>query len=176
MRLDCPGGASVTFASLPRYVLNCGLLLLPAVAWNIGLTQHLPAAFQPAEFWREIPAPLAFTENALRIAVFVLPFLMPLDLARPGARRALLVFIVGTLVYFASWLALILYPDSAWSRSLLGFAAPAYTPLLWLVGIALLGERLYWVAFYRWWMYALLSIAFLFAHIAHAALVFFRNP
>jgi hypothetical protein len=165
----------VTLASLQPYALNCGLLLLPAMAWNIVMTRYLPSAFQPAQFWREIPAPLALAENTLRIAVFILPFLMPLGVATPRGRRALLVFIAGTLVYFASWMALILCPDSVWSRSLLGFAAPAYTPLLWLLGIALLGERLFWGAFYRWWMYLALSVAFLFAHIAHTALVFSRN-
>ena len=100
----------MTLASLRPFALNCGLLLLPAVAWNVALTKHLPAAFQPADFWREIPALLALSENGLRIAVFVLPFFMPLDLATAGKRRALLVFIAGTFVYFASWLAIILNP------------------------------------------------------------------
>ena len=74
--------------------------------------------------------PLALAENGLRLAVFVLPFLMPLNLAAPGSIRKLLVFVAGTLLYFASWLAVILFPTSAWSCSALGFAAPAYTPLL----------------------------------------------
>jgi hypothetical protein len=58
----------------------------------------------------------------------------------------------------------------------LGFAAPAYTPLLWLLGIALLGDRLFWETFFRWWMYLALCIAFLAAHITHTLLVYFRNP
>jgi hypothetical protein len=165
----------VTLGSLKRYGLNYGLLLLRAVAWNLALTQHLPAAFQPPEFWREIPAPSAFTENCLRIAVFTLPFLMPLDVATKGGMRGLVVFIAEPLVHFASWLALMLDSNSAWSKSLLGFAALAYSPLVWLFGIALLGQHLFWGTFFRRWMYPVLSLAFLRAHVSHAALVFSRN-
>lgn len=162
--------------ALADYALSCGLLLLPAAVWNIVLGKHLPSAFQPGEFERDIPVPLVFTENSLRIAVFGLPFLMPLDASAPGAVRALFIFGAGTLIYFASWLVLIRLPGSRWSRSAWGFAAPAYTPLLWLLGIALLGDRLFWGTFYRWWMYLVLCLAFLAAHIAHTMRVYFRKP
>jgi hypothetical protein len=154
-------------SALEHYALSCGLLLLPAAAWNILLAKYLPPAFQPNEFGRDMPAPMVFAENGLRVAVFVLPFLMPLDMAAPGAGRALLLYAVGTLLYFASWLPLIWFPGSRWSRRPLGFAAPAYTPLLWLLGIALLGDRLFWDTFYRGWMYLVLCVAFLTTHITH---------
>ena len=166
---------SPMIATLQHYALSCGLLLLPSVAWNIVLVKRLPPAFQLDEFWRDVPAPLAFAENGLRIAVFVLPFLMPLDVAARGSVRALVIFSAGTLLYFASWLALIWLPRSRWSRCALGFVAPAYTPLLWLVGIALLGDRLFWGTFYGWWMYLVPCVAFLVAHITHTMLVYSRN-
>jgi hypothetical protein len=162
-------------ATLDQYALSCGLLLLPAAAWNIILAKRLPATFQPAEFARDIPASLAFAENGLRAAVFIVPFLMPLDITTPRAKWALLVYGAGTLLYFASWLALICLPKSSWSLCPFGFAAPAYTPLLWLLGISLLGDRLFWGEFYRWWMYFALCIAFLVAHFAHTLRVYFRN-
>lgn len=163
------------FATIRHYALSCGLLLLPASLWNIALTEQLPAAFSLAEFWREIPAPLAVAENSLRVGVFALPFFMPLNLSAPASKRALLIYAAGTLVYFASWLALILFPTSSWSTSALGFIAPAYTPFLWLLGIALLGRQLFWGAFYRWWMYLVLAVAFLATHISHTAMVYARS-
>lgn len=162
-------------ATFRRYALSCGLLLIPASVWNIALAGYLPPSFAPAVFWRGIPAPLALAENGLRLAVFALPFLMPLDRQAPARLRASLVFAAGTLLYFASWLALILFPSSSWSASALGFTAPAYTPAAWLLGIALFGRRLFWGTFYRWWMYAVVSAAFLAAHLSHAALVFART-
>lgn len=162
-------------ATIRHYALSCGLLLIPASVWNIALASRLPASFAPAEFWRDIPAPLALTENGLRLAVFVLPFLMPLDLEAPGRIRASFIFAAGTFLYFVSWLALILFPSSTWSASALGFTAPAYTPAVWLFGIAQFGRRLFWGRFYRWWMYAMLAVAFLAAHVSHTALVFART-
>lgn len=158
-----------------RYLASCGLLLLPAALWNILLAGYLPPVFAAAEFWRDIPGPLGVAENVLRIAVFALPFLMPLGISSAGSRRALAVFIAGTAVYLASWLPLILAPASAWSSSIAGFMAPAYTPLFWIAGIALLGRRLFWGKFYRPWMYLMIGIAFLAAHIWHTAIVYARN-
>lgn len=163
------------FAPIRRYAQSCGLLLVPASLWNIALTEQLPPSLSLAEFWRDIPAALAVAENSLRVAVFVVPFLMPLDLAAPGSARALVLYAVGTLVYFASWLVLILFPTSPWSTSALGFTAPAYTPLLWLLGIALLGRQLFWGTFYRWWMYLVLALSFLATHVSHAVMVYVRN-
>jgi hypothetical protein len=166
----------MTRAALVHYALSCGWLLLPAAAWNIALAKHLPPTFHPDEFSRDIPTPLAYAENGLRIAVFGLPFLMPLDTSAPGAVRALFTFGAGTLIYFASWLALIWLPESRWCRSPWGFAAPAYTPVIWLLGIVLLGDRLFLGTFYRWWMYLVLCLAFLAAHITHTMRVYCRNP
>lgn len=163
------------FLAIQRYALSCGLLLVPAILWNIALTERLPPAFSLAEFWRDIPAPLAFAENSLRVAVFALPFFMPLNLSAPTSKHALLVYAAGTLVYFASWLALILFPTSSWSTSALGFTAPAYTPFVWLLGIALLGRQLIWGAIYRWWMYLVLALAFLATHLSHTAMVYARS-
>ncbi len=158
-----------------RYLQSCGLLLLPALLWNVAFSDRLPPAYAMAEFWRDVPAPLGFIENSLRIIVFVLPFAMPLDLSTPAQRKALLVFVFGTLVYFASWLAVMASPDSFWSTSALGFTAPAYTPALFLLGLAMLGRRLFWGHFYRMWMYFVVSGGFLAAHISHTALVYARN-
>jgi hypothetical protein len=55
------------------------------------------------------------------------------------------------IIYFASWLLLIVRPDAAWSRSAAGLLAPAYTPLIWLAGIALVGGS---------WPYELPSLRF----------------
>jgi hypothetical protein len=158
-----------------KYLFNCGLLLLPLSVWNAALAGLLPPAFAAGEFWRDIPRALGVVEDALRWLIFILPFLMPLSVASPRQRAGLGLFIAGNLVYFASWLALIAAPDSLWSRSALGFLAPAYTPALWLAGLALLGRHLYWGRFYRWWMYLALSGLFLAAHLAHGAIVYARN-
>ena len=84
------------------------------------------------------------------------------------------VYGVGLGVYGASWLLLIWRPNSAWSRGVLGFAAPAYTSMLWLLGIAFLGRQLYLNICYRSWIYVMLSALFTGVHVGHTILVFNR--
>ena len=158
-----------------RFAASCGVLLVPALAWNLAFAEYLPPTFSRAVFWSGIPNWLAITENASRTVVLALPFFMPLDIATPIQRRGLAVFAVGTLIYFASWLPLIFSPSSAWSASAAGFLAPAYTPALWLLGLALAGRRLFWGRFYRWWFYLAAAALFLSAHIFHASIVYART-
>lgn len=153
---------------LTEYLLTCGFLLLPAIAWNIALARRLPPAYQEPEFSRSVSQSVRVLEHITRLVVFLLPFAMPLEIRDTSQKLGLAIFIVGTLFYFASWLALIGNVKSAWSTSRIGFLAPAYTPLIWLVGIALVGQRLLGADAYRWWYYLLPSVAFLTIHIHHA--------
>lgn len=156
---------------LRRYVLTCGLLLVPILAWNVALARRLPPAIADPGIWGAIPRPLAWAENAVRIVVFAMPFFMPLQVASRRQRWGLALLVVGTGVYFASWIALIAWPQSAWANSAAGFLAPAYTPVPWLAGVALLGQEFSWGGRYRPWMYAVPSALFLAVHLAHATLV-----
>ncbi len=106
--------------------------------------------------------------------VFTLPFTMPLELSSPIQRHGLTIFAFGTLAYFCSWLALIHWPTSAWSSSTVGFTAPAYTPALWLLGLSLVGQRLFWSSNYRWWFYLIVSVGFVSAHVSHVSIVYGR--
>ena len=158
-----------------RYLLSCGLLTVPILVWNVVFTRFLPPALGSKEFWRDIPPLVAHGESTLRFAVVVLPFLMPLDVATAAERPGLLVFVAGALIYFAAWVPLMIAPQSAWSTSRLGFLAPAYTPLIWLTGIGLMGRRLYCPWPYQWWMYVGLACGFVVFHVAHASIVYARQ-
>lgn len=157
------------------YALSCGLLLIPMFFWNALFASRLPRAFAASEFGRDIPLALRFIEDTSRLPVFSLPFFMPLEVSTRSQRLALLTFAVGTQVYFSSWLALISAPTSAWSLSALGFTAPGYTPMLWLLPLAFLGQRLYWCSLYQWLFYLLPATIFLAAHICHTVLAYART-
>jgi len=157
-----------------RYAWSCGLLTLPILLWNVIFAGFLPPPLRPPEFDRGIPTLVVFAENALRGVVMVLPFLMPLELTTAGQRRGLALYVVGSLLYFASWAPLMIAPQSPWSVSWLGFVAPAYTPLVWLAGLSLMGRRLYVPSPFRWWMYVGLACAFVTFHVSHASIVYAR--
>lgn len=160
---------------LRQYIVSCGLLLMPALLWNIVLTDFLPPAFAASELWDDVPPILTYTENTLRILTFSLPFFMPLQIVTQQQRIGILIFIIGSLLYFSSWLALIAEPGSPWATSATGFLAPAYTPAIWLVGLALVGRRFFWGNVYRWWMYLFPVLLFIVVHIAHTTLIYFHN-
>jgi hypothetical protein len=165
----------INSATLQKYLLNCLLLIIPALAFNVIFTRQLPPAYQADVFWKDIPGWLGTCENLLRSLVFILPVLMPLNVTTREQRVGVGLFFLGTLIYFLAWIVLILYPASAWSTSAFGFMAPAYTPLLWLVGIGLIGDKLFVDVPYKPWIYIGLVIIFLCFHNTHASIVYSRN-
>ncbi len=66
-----------------RYALSCGLLLLPAIAWNLAFTSKLMPPSAISEFWRDIPGPLAFIENLFRVFYSVFRSPCRFDWRRP---------------------------------------------------------------------------------------------
>jgi hypothetical protein len=158
-----------------NYLLNCPLLLLPIMAWNLFFANKLPLPYSEEVFSKDIPSFITNGENILRLFVFILPVLMPLRIETQSQKLGLWLYITGTAIYFISWLAQIYFPQSAWSLSVWGFLAPAYTPLIWLIGIGLIGNVLYFPSPYRSWMYIAVSITFIGFHLSHALTVFMRN-
>ena len=161
--------------SLISYLLNCLLLLLPIMVWNLIFANKLPWAYSEEVFSKDIPSFITSGENIFRLIVFILPVLMPLRIEMQSQKFGLWLYIAGTAIYFVSWLAQIYFPQSAWSLSAWGFLAPAYTPLIWLVGIGLIGSAFYFSSPYRSWMYIITSVVFLGFHLSHALTVYLRN-
>jgi hypothetical protein len=155
---------------------NAILLTLPPLLFSFAFWGSLPAAFSFNNFWKDIPPALVLGGNLTQVFVFAFPVLMRAGLSSPRQRLGLKVYGVGLAAYYASYFAQIAFPDSVWSTSALGFVAPAYTPLLWLAGIAMVADRLYVRRIpYRWWFYLGGSLAFVAFHVAHALLVFSRT-
>lgn len=155
-----------------HYFLNCFILVLPIVLWNMLLTDHLPEDYQPDVFSKDIPSFLIYGEQVSRVIIFLLAFLMPLDVRSKIQKFGLYIYIMGLLLYFASWMPLIYFPNSGWSNSALGFSAPAITPAGWLTGICLMGNSYYFNLPFRRWLFILVSAVFLSFHISHTLWVY----
>lgn len=158
----------------PYYVWNCFWLMAPVLAMNVLLMGKLPRIYQPEVFSDRIPAWIVGGENALRLGTMVLPLLMPLHVVRPIQKIGVLVYLAGLILYFVSWAMQLWFSQSRWSLSRLGFMAPGYTPLIWLLGVALIGNSFYFAVPYTSWMYVGLSAAFLAFHNLHAWIVYTR--
>jgi hypothetical protein len=139
---------------------NCFWLILPLLAWNIILSPHItdPRVTSDAHS----PKWLLVAENVARLLVFAFPLLLPLP---HGAnwqsvlpQAGLTIYLVGTLIYFGSWLPLLVAPASAWSNHPAGLLTPRLTPYLSFLGIALLGSS---------WLYAGIAVVFILFHTWH---------
>lgn len=157
-----------------RVVFNGLWLLVPVMVWNAALTAKLPPAFSRDIFWNAIPSLISIPENILRIVLFALPSVTVCG-AYSTHKRGYILFILGLAAYFASWLLLIFQPMSKWSLSLIGFLAPAYTPVLWLGGIALIIESYVCHAQWNRFAFFVTATAFLSVHVTHAFIIYQRE-
>ena len=158
---------------LYKYFLNCFVVTIPILIWNILLTDKLPKTTKPEILIQNISPFIINAENSIRIIMFTMMAFMPIQISKPIQKKGLLLFTIGTIIYFISWLVLIYYPDSLWSKSPLGVLSPAYTPVLWLVGIGLIGDRFYFNLPYKRWVFISLSIIFLIFHNIHTYEIYF---
>ncbi|HRF49081.1 MAG TPA: hypothetical protein PLC98_15725 [Anaerolineales bacterium] len=158
-------------------VKNGMWLIVPILGFSLVLMDRLPAALTPALFNKDIPDLLLLGENVGRIFLFGLPSLFALGISTRTQKWGLALYGVGVATYFLSYLAQIVLPDSAWSTSMAGFVATAYTNLTWIIGLGLLGERFYFTNRVRYHPVFYLAPAFVFLvfHITHAVVVYQRT-
>ncbi|KXX66804.1 hypothetical protein AVL50_30185 [Flammeovirga sp. SJP92] len=159
---------------MKKYIWNCFLLLIPIFLWNILLVKYLPKGYSPEIFWENIPPLVKYIENISRIIVFALPALMLLSFETRVQRAGIRTYLVGLVFYFMSWGIVILYPESLWSTSQIGFMAPAFTTLIWFVGIGMVGQKSFIKIPYISTLYIILSILFVIVHSFHCYIVFQR--
>lgn len=135
---------------------NCFWLIVPLLAWNIifgpKITQEAITSDAHSPAW------LLGAENVFRILTFFLPLLLRMRVADSMGKIGLAVYMIGTLIYFASWIPLMIAPQSAWSQSIPGLFAPRLTPWIALLGVALVAHS---------WPYGVLATLFIFLHTWH---------
>ena len=159
--------------SFKKYFLNCFVLTIPILVWNILLTDKLPKTTKPEILIQHISQLITYPENIIRIILFTMMAFMPIQISKTIQKQGLFLFVFGTFIYFISWLVLIYYPESIWSKSAFGLLSPAYTPALWLIGIGLIGDRFYFNLPYKRWIFISLSIIFLIFHNIHTYEIYF---
>lgn len=157
-----------------KYLLNCFLLVVPALVVDLLWASRLPPDWRFSVFWKDIPPALVYGERISSLVVNILPVLMPLRISTIRQRRGLVVYIIGMLAYIAAWIMMVYFPQSAWSMSLIGSTATAWTPLVWLIGIGLIGGSFYFALPYKPIYYILPSVIFVAFHFSHALLVYLR--
>jgi hypothetical protein len=144
--------------------------------WNIIFYEYLPETYSLENFRANIPAIVLTGENIFRILTFGFTILLMLGLEDRSQKIGLILYIGGVIVYFASWAAQMFLTDTMWSQSFLGYTAPAFTSIIWLLGIGLLGKELVIKRIpYNRIVFIALSIVFVVFHTTHAAMAYFNQ-
>ena len=159
---------------IKQFLLNCFLLVIPIFIWNIILINYLPQTYGHDIFGAAIPKYIDGGENILRLILFGLPLFMALSIQSQQERIGFIIYLFGIFLYFTSWILVIIYPQSGWSMSAIGFTAPAFTTIIWFIGIGLIGHKGTINIPNLSWIYISLSILFVVIHTIHAYVVFQR--
>jgi len=161
--------------NLVQNILSNGFVaIIPVLVWNLIFTSKLPPAYEPESFNNNIPLTITIGENLFRFVVFLMPLLFRLNITSSSGKKGLIIYSFGMVLYFSSWLMHIYAPNSGWSNSVMGFTAPAYTPIIWLIGLSLLVDSYYFKLAYSKWHFIIPAIAFSIFHVAHAVYVYGR--
>ena len=160
---------------LRKILTNGYIAILPIFVWNIFLISKLPPAFDLNSFNSDIPSVIVIGENIFRSIIFIFPLFFRLNMSSSLEKKGVVTYSFGVVLYFLSWLMLIYAPNSGWSNSVLGFTAPAYTPIIWLVGLSLLVDSYYFKLAYSKWHFIVPSLVFSIFHVSHTVYVYNRT-
>jgi hypothetical protein len=115
---------------LKQICSNGFILFIPIFLWNLIFVKKLPPAFEDETFDKNIPKFVLIGESFFRAIIFLIPIITEIDFTKISGMIGFYIFISGVIVYFFTWLFLIYYPNSKWSKSVIGFCGPAFTPII----------------------------------------------
>lgn len=143
--------------------LNCFILILPILIWNAIFASKLPEIMQ-----NEVPGisqTILGIENIFRGIIFILPVFMAIDLNDSNFKTGIILYSISTLIYFISWIPLVYFSDTNFSRHFLIWLAPAYTPLVVFISFSILGKSL---------LYGIIGTLFIIFHLAHETIRYIK--
>ena len=153
------------------------MLIIPIIIWNISFISYLPSPYKPENFNSDIPLWITVGENLFRTVLFIFPVFFKINIKISFENKGLITYLLGVVIYFSSWLVIIISPASAWSASILGFSAPAYTPIIWILGLSMMVDAYYFNFKFNYskWHFLLPSMSLIVFHISHVIYVFNRS-
>ena len=120
----------------PSVSLDNGFVYIaPLLIWNIAMwnTIRLDRFFEEGA-----PRGLLAAEAAARAFTFAYPLFLVAERSSGTYLPGLGVYVGGTALYAVSWLILAYGDENTLRSSPLLLLSPAYTPMLWLAGIAIM--------------------------------------
>jgi len=102
---------------------NGFVLFLPVLIWNVLFTKYLSPPYGGEIFSSNIPAVILVEDFVTRICVCALPIIIQLNFSDALTKAGIIIYVVGMLIYFLSWVLLIASPQSFLVKSIAGVTA-----------------------------------------------------
>jgi hypothetical protein len=150
-----------------NYKNNCFWFFIPVIIFNIIFTKYLP------DFYLEnIIHPIVTIETIARITTIAFSAIMTIKLDNKTGKVGLVLYVIGVFIYFCSYFIVIKIPAISFNNNFIVLLAPYWTSVLWLIGIGLLGNKLFINIPYHYVAYIILSIVFAIIHSIHGYICF----
>jgi len=148
---------------IDTYKNNCFWFFIPIIISNIALTKYLPE-----HYLKNINHPIVTIETIARTITIAFSAIMAININNEIGKIGLIIYIIGILIYFCSYFIVIKFSV----KNLVIILAPYWTSVLWLIGIGLLGNKLFINIPYHYAIYVLISISFAVIHSIHGYMCF----
>ncbi len=141
--------------------VNCFWLMFPILIWNIIFYKKLPQK----EFRnnKKLSRTVVYLESFLRYIVFSIPLVLPIKFDALYLELGLLIYLIGLVLYFFTWIPLLFFSESKLSKSPIILMLPFASPIFPFIGIALISHSL---------IYGLISFVFISVHLYNGLLLF----
>jgi len=150
------------FEFINNYKNNCFWFFIPVIIFNIVFTKYLP------EFYlKNTKSPIVTIETIARVITIAFSVIMAINLDNKIGKTGLVVYIIGVFIYFCSYFIVIKIPAISFHNNIIVLLAPYWTSVLWLIGIGLLGNKLFINIPYHYAAYIVISIVFAAIHSIH---------
>ena len=150
-----------------KYMYNCFLFFIPILIFNILFFKKLPSYYL-----KNISHPIIKAETITRIITIAFSMIMAINIQNKAGKIGLIIYIIGIIIYFSSYFIEIYFPNTIFSKKLIFILAPYWTSVIWLIGIGLLGNKLFVNIPYHFTIYLILSVIFTIIHTIHGYLCY----
>jgi len=144
------------------FINTCFLFFIPIIIFNVIFTKYLPVFYL-----KKIKHPIVTIETIARIITIASSVIMAIKLDNKIGKAGLIVYIIGILIYFCSYFIVIKIPSISFHNNFIVLLSPYWTSVIWLIGIGLLGNKLFINIPYHYTAYIIISIVFAIIHSIH---------
>ena len=154
---------------IQRFYSNCFLLFIPVILLNVLFTKYLPECYL-----KNISHIIVPIETIVRLILMALSIIMSIEIKDRTGKTGILIYITGLILYFVSYFILINYSETVVCKNMIVQLSGYWTATIWLIGIGLIGKKLFIKIPYHYVLYITLSVLFGIIHTYHGYILLAR--